>query len=84
MNSSTFIADGEKLSRTTDGETTYYVYDGNTVILELDDEKSEAARNVYGRNIVSRDAADSTLYFNFNGHGNVIRVATTYKMERRL
>ena len=45
---------GQKISRTTDGETRYYVYDGNTVIAELDGQNELKARNVYGRNLISR------------------------------
>ena len=39
-----YTADGKKLSRTTNGEVTYYVYDGNVVIEEQDEDNDETSR----------------------------------------
>ncbi len=66
-----FTADGKKLSRTTNGEVTYFVYDGNAVI-EEQDENNETARNVYGRNLITRETADNKVVYGFNGHGDVV------------
>ena len=46
----TYDGAGDNISRVEDGVPVYYVYDGNTVILELDGNGAEKARNVYGRN----------------------------------
>lgn len=68
---------GDNVSRTTDGVTTNYVYDGNTVILELDGSGAQTARNVYGRNLILRSGEDDReIYYMYNGHGDVVR--TTY------
>ncbi len=40
----TYTADGKKLSRTTNGEVTYYVYDGNVVIEEQNEDNEETSR----------------------------------------
>ena len=64
---------GRKISRTTDGETRYYVYDGNTVIAELDGQKELKARNVYGRNLISR-TTDKPMIMSYNGHGDIVLV----------
>lgn len=39
-----YTADGKKLSRTTNGETTYFVYDGNVVIEEQNEGSDETSR----------------------------------------
>ena len=64
---------GQKISRTTDGETRYYVYDGNTVIEELDGQNELKARNVYGRNLISR-TTDKPMIMSYNGHGDIVLV----------
>ena len=58
--------------RTTDGVPVYYVYDGNTVILELDGNGAEKARNVYGRNLIARESDGEKAIYRYNGHGDVI------------
>ena len=67
-----YTADGKKLSRTTNGEVTYYVYDGNAVIEEQNSENEESARNVYGRNLITREDDSNKIVYGFNGHGDVV------------
>ncbi len=67
-----YTADGKKLSRTTNGEVTYYVYDGNVVIEEQDEDNDETSRNVYGRNLITRETSDNKVVYGFNGHGDVV------------
>ncbi len=68
----TYTADGKKLSRTKNGEVTYYVYDGNVVIEEQDESNNETARNVYGRNLITRETPDNKVVYGYNGHGDVV------------
>ena len=63
--------------RTTDGIPVYYVYDGNTVILELDGNGAEKARNVYGRNLIARESDGEKAIYRYNGHGDVITIMGT-------
>ena len=47
----------------------YYVYDGNTVILELDGNGAEKARNVYGRNLIARESDGEKAIYRYNKGG---------------
>ena len=67
-----YTADGKKLSRTTNGNITYYIYDGNVVIEELNEDNEETARNVYGRNRITREDSSNKIVYGYNGHGDVI------------
>ena len=69
-----YTADGKKLSRTTNGNLTYYVYDGNVVIEEQDSENDESARNVYGRNLITRETSDGVVVYAYNGHSDVVAI----------
>ena len=53
---------------------TYYVYDGNVVIEEQDSENDETARNVYGRNLITRETSDGVVVYAYNGHCDVIAI----------
>ena len=48
------------------------MYDGNTVILELDGNGAEKARNVYGRDLIARESDGEKAIYRYNGHGDVI------------
>ena len=67
-----YTADGKKLSRTTNGNITYYIYDGNVVIEEQNEDNEETARNVYGRNRITREDSSNKIVYGYNGHGDVI------------
>ena len=68
----TYDGAGDNISRAEDGVPVYYVYDGNTVILELDGNGAEKARNVYGRNLIAREVDGEKAIYRYNGHGDVI------------
>ena len=53
---------------------TYYVYDGNVVIEEQDEDNDETARNVYGRNLVTRETSDGVVVYAYNGHSDVVAI----------
>ena len=53
------------------------MYDGNTVILELDGNGAEKARNVYGRNLIARESDGEKAIYRYNGHGDVITIMGT-------
>jgi len=55
---------------------TAYLYEYSKVVLELDENGDEAAHNVYGNNtLISRTTGDGTLYYLYNGHGDVVQLA---------
>ncbi len=68
----TYDGAGDNISRVEDGVPVYHVYDGNTVILELDGNGAEKARNVYGRNLIARESDGEKAIYRYNGHGDVI------------
>ena len=53
---------------------TYYVYDGNVVIEEQDSNNDETARNVYGRNLITRETSDGVVVYAYNGHSDVVAI----------
>ncbi len=62
---------------TTNGVLTYYVYDGNVVIEEQSSNNSESARNVYGRNLITREVSSDKNVYGYNGHGDVVYLTDT-------
>ena len=66
----TFNAEGLRVSKTVEDVTTWYCYEFNQVIKELDSEGS-IAYNTYGTNLISRDLYGEKVYYIFNGHGDV-------------
>lgn len=67
------ITNVKKLSRATNGEVIYYVYDGDVVLEERTFVNAEMARNVYGRNLIFRETRADSGYYSYNGHGDVVR-----------
>jgi len=70
---------GRRISKTTEGETTYYVYDGDHVIAEYDGDGTQLREYLYGSRIdevISMlDTDSSTRYFYFaDGLGSVSEV----------
>lgn len=51
--------------------TTRYLYESDKVVLEVDGANQELAKNTYGTNLLSREMADATVYYMYNGHGDV-------------
>jgi len=89
----TYNGDGLRASKAvTEGgatETTKYLYEYDKPVLELDGSGNETAYSVYGGNtLISRTVDGETLYYLYNGHGDVIQltdangsVAMTYKYD---
>ena len=67
----TYNGDGLRVSKTTDGETLYYAYEYDNIILELDESGNQVAQNVWGTRQISRKTSAGTVYFMVNGHGDV-------------
>jgi len=70
---------GRRISKTTEGESTYYVYDGDHVIAEYDGDGTQLREYLYGSRIdevISMlDTDSSTRYFYFaDGLGSVSEV----------
>ncbi len=66
-----YNGEGYRVSKTVNGDTTNYLYEGDKVILEVDGSGAEKAHNVYGTHLVSRTVEGQTLYYMYNGHADV-------------
>ena len=59
-----------RVSKTADEVTTYYCYEYDRIIMEVDTDSS-TVYNVYGTNLISRDLDNEKVYYLYNGHGDV-------------
>lgn len=66
-----YNAENYRVEKKVNGETTRYLYESDNVILEVDAQNNETARNVYGLNLLSRDNAGDRAYYLYNGHADV-------------
>ncbi|NLB81312.1 MAG: RHS repeat protein, partial [Clostridiaceae bacterium] len=67
----TYNADGLRVSKSVNGATTLYLYEGADVVLETNASGNQTARNLYGINLLSRTADSTTLVYSYNGHADV-------------
>ncbi|MGE5328496.1 MAG: RHS repeat-associated core domain-containing protein, partial [Deltaproteobacteria bacterium] len=70
-----YNGEGKRVSKTVDGEERRYLYEADKVILEVDADGNQKARNVVGTNLISRTVNDITGYYFYNGHGDTTTVA---------
>lgn len=73
----TYNGEGLRVAKTVNGETTGYLYEYDKVVLEVDGEGNEKAHNVYGTNLLMRNDDGQTLYYMYNGHGDVTALLGT-------
>ena len=52
----------------------YFLFQGNKVVLEVDGNGNQFARNVYGTNLISRNVDGKTANYFYNGHGDVTKL----------
>jgi RHS repeat-associated protein len=71
-----YNAEGYRTGKELDGEQTYYLYEADKVILEVDDNEEQKSRNVYGTNLLMREVAGDTYYYLYNGHADVTTLIT--------
>ncbi|ODM27994.1 hypothetical protein A7W90_18280 [Clostridium sp. Bc-iso-3] len=67
----TYSGDGLRLSKYVDGTLTKYIYEYDKVVLELDGSGNQVGRNIYGTNLLMRQADGLSLYYLYNGHADV-------------
>lgn len=51
---------------------THYIYEGNRVIMETDENGTVTARNMYGTHLASRVTGQQTCNYLYNAHGDVV------------
>ena len=66
-----YNGDGLRVEKTANSTLTRYMYEYDKVVLEVDGSGTQKARNVYGLNLLCRTAGSDTLYYMYNGHGDV-------------
>lgn len=66
-----YNGDGLRVEKNVNGKTTRYLYEYDTIVLELDEKGRQTARNVHGINPISRTVDGSTVYYLYNGHADV-------------
>ncbi|HEY9059584.1 MAG TPA: kelch repeat-containing protein [Pseudobacteroides sp.] len=70
-----YNAEGYRIVKTVTGQApsnTRYFYENDKVVLEFNEsDNTLKARNVYGTNLNSRTIDGQTLYYMYNGHGDV-------------
>lgn len=66
-----YNGEGHRVSKTSDGVTTNYLYEYDRVVLETDGNNNQTARNIYGTNLISRESNNTKYTYHYNGHGDV-------------
>ncbi|MEL4106276.1 RHS repeat-associated core domain-containing protein [Oscillospiraceae bacterium WX1] len=67
---------GKTVTKDNTTTTTKFIYEYDKVVLELDGSGNQTAYNVYGGDmLISRTAGTTTLYYLYNGHGDVVNIA---------
>ena len=74
----TFNGEGLRVSKSVNGDITRFLYDGGDVILEVDENGRELARNVHGAGmIISREVDGDKVFYLFNGMADVVALVDT-------
>ncbi|HWR60163.1 MAG TPA: RHS repeat-associated core domain-containing protein, partial [Clostridia bacterium] len=72
-----YNGEGYRVEKAVNNQVTRYLYEADKVILELDGQGNETARNVYGSNLLMREAENEQYYYMYNGHGDVTALLGT-------
>lgn len=66
-----YNGEGYRVEKKVNDQATRYMYEGDKVVLEVDGQGNETAKNTYGTGILSRTSGSDTAYYMYNGHGDV-------------
>lgn len=72
----TYSAEGYRTGKEVNGEKTYYLYEEDKVILEVNENGSQKAQNIYGTNLLLRVTGTGVYQYLYNGHADVIALIT--------
>ena len=72
-----YNGEGLRVSKTINDLTTYYLYEYDKVVLEVNDNGAQKARNLYGINLLMRTVDNETYYYIYNGHADVTALIDT-------
>ncbi len=66
-----YNAEGYRNKKEVNGEITKYLYEYDKVVLEVDENNNQKARNIYGLNLLGREVEGQKVYYMYNGHGDI-------------
>jgi RHS repeat-associated protein len=66
-----YNGEGRRIRKSTGQETINYLYEYDKVVLEVDGNGNQTARNLYGINLLMRDVDGESYYYVYNGHADV-------------
>lgn len=71
-----YDADGYRTSKTVNGTTTYFVWDDDQIVMELDGKGNVRKRYIRGNSLISADNGEGTdsVYYVMNDHGDVVQL----------
>lgn len=67
----TYNGEGLRVAKKVNGSITRYLYEYDKVVLEVSDSGGQIGRNIYGTNLLMRQADGLNLYYMYNGHADV-------------
>ena len=68
----TYNGEGLRVRREVNGNVLHYLYDYGKIVLEVDGNGVEVARNVYGTNLISRTVDGEKYTYLYNGMADVV------------
>jgi len=71
-----YNGEGRRVIKSVNGAATYYLYEYDKVILEINVFGDVTGRNVYGLNLLIRTVGVDTFYYMYNGHTDVTALLT--------
>jgi RHS repeat-associated protein len=72
-----YNGEGLRVSKTVNGETTYFLYEYDKIVLEVNGDGTQKARNLYGTNLLMRTVDNEAYYYLYNGHADVTALLST-------
>ncbi len=72
----TYDAEGLRTSKSVKGKKTFYIWDGDRLVMELDAKGNVRKRYVWGQNLAYTDKGDGTKkqYYVYDMHGSVVQL----------
>ena len=71
-----YDADGLRIVKRNKKKATYFIWDGDRIIMELNQDGKVQKRYIWGNNLISSDTGKGTdkVYFAYNPHGDVVQL----------
>lgn len=73
----TYNGEGLRVAKQVNGVKTQYLYEYDKVVLEVDGQGNQVAKNLYGLNLLKRSVEGEDYYYLYNGHADVTALIDT-------